>query len=256
MQHLFQNSPCALLLILVLAAAQLSCVSRLSTKSGPSANSAANDQAAIDQILNRYEEATGGKEAIAAIKSYRLEGTFNLAGITGSIEGWRKDPKTLAILKFPSGGTLKKGFDGETHWFQTPVGTFTDNRPEEIAKLERDAEAYSAGKIRSQFDTMKLEHKARLSGREMHVIEGKPLKGPAEKLYFDVETGLLARWDMARRESNRTVFVKVHLDDYREVSGVQTPFKVRFGYESFNLTIQVDKLEHNIPVDDALFRKP
>lgn len=256
MQQLFQNPRFALLTILVLTASQLSCISRRPAQSERSPDAVASEQAAIDQILNRYEEATGGKEAIAAIKSYKLEGTFDLAGITGTIEGWQKEPKTLVVLKFPRGGTLKKGFDGDTHWFQTPIGTFTDNRQEEIAKLERDAEAYSTGKIRSQFDTMKLEHKARLSGREMHVIEGKPVKGPAEKLYFDVNTGLLARWDMARRDQNRTVFVKVHLDDYREVSGVKTPFKVRFGYESFNLIIQVDKLEHNIPVDDRMFRKP
>lgn len=89
------------------------------------------------------------------------------------------------------------------------------------------------------------------------MIEGKPARGPAEKLFFDVENGLLVRWDMARRQEGRgTVFVKVHLDDYKEVNGVKVPFKVRFGFESFNFTVQVDQLEYNIPIDDAMFRKP
>jgi hypothetical protein len=151
---------------------------------------------------------------------------------------------------------LKKGFDGETNWFQTPGGTFTDKSHEEIAKLERDSAAYGAAKIRSLFDSMKLEPKARLNGRDVQVIEGKPLKGPAEKLFFDVENGLLVRWDMARRETNRTIFVKVHLDDYREVGGVKAAFKVRFAFEQFTFTVQVDEVEHNIPIDDAMFRKP
>jgi hypothetical protein len=122
--------------------------------------------------------------------------------------------------------------------------------------LERDAEAFSAGKIKRLFESMKLENKARLSGRDVYVIEGKPAKGPAEKLFFDVENGLLVRWDMARREENRTVFVKTHLDDYRDVGGVKVPFKVRFAFESFNFTVKLDEMQHNIAIDDAVFRKP
>jgi hypothetical protein len=91
----------------------------------------------------------------------------------------------------------------------------------------------------------------------MYVIEGKPAKGPAEKLFFDVENGLLARWDMARRQPKRgTVFVKVHLEDYRDVDGLKVPFNLRFAFESFNFTVKVDELQHNVAIDDAVFRKP
>jgi len=91
----------------------------------------------------------------------------------------------------------------------------------------------------------------------VYVIEGKPDKGPAEKLFFDIESGLLLRWDMARRRQDKgTLFVKIHFDDYRDVSGVKLPFKMRFAYEQFNLNVQVNEVEHNIPIDDAIFRKP
>ena len=127
---------------------------------------------------------------------------------------------------------MKKGFDGETRWVQTPAGTFTDSSPQEIAELERDADAYSRGENPEFFDSLKLENKAWLSGRDVYVIEGKPAKGPAEKLFFDVESGLLLRWDMARRrQDRRTVFVKIHFDDYRDVGGVKLPFKLRFAFE-------------------------
>ena len=209
--------------------------------------------------MHRYELALGGREAIDTITSYKMEGSFQLPGMSGKISGWRKEPdKTLTVLEFPRFGTLKKGFDGQTRWVQTPAGTFSDaNAEEEIAEMERDAEVFSAGRIKSLFDSMKLEYNARLDGREVRVIEGKPARGPAEKLFFDVENGLLVRWDMARKQKNRgTVFVKVHLDDYKDVDGLKVPHKVRFAFESFNFTVQVEKLEHNIAIDDAIFRKP
>jgi hypothetical protein len=246
-----------LLLIAVVLSAQLSCVRRPSSDSA-AASPSPDEQAEIDQILQRCEQAHGGKAALDAIKSYKLKGTFELAGFKGTLQGWRKEPrKTLSVMEFPGFGTLRKGYDGETNWLETPFGTFTDTAQWEVAQLERDSEVYLPGKIRNLFETMKLEHNVRLSGREVHLIEGKPAKGPAEKLYFDVENGLLVRWDMARKEANgSTVFVKVHLNDYKDVSGVKIPFTVRFAFESFNFTIRLDSLEANIPVNDAIFRKP
>jgi hypothetical protein len=245
------------LLIAVVITSQLSCRGP-ATQPRPTASPTPTEQALVDQILQRYEQAIGGKEAIAAVTSQRMKGTFQLRNMVGNIEGWSKDPnKTLVVIEFPRIGTLKKGFDGETRWVQTPAGTVSDSSPQEIAELDRDAEVYSAGNIKSLFESMKLDTKAKLNGRDMNVIEGKPAKGPAEKLFFDAENGLLVRWDMARRQEGRgTVFVKVHLDDYKEVGGLKVPFKVRFNFESFTLLVQVNELEYNVPIDDAIFRKP
>ncbi|HKY44630.1 MAG TPA: hypothetical protein VJM50_16185 [Pyrinomonadaceae bacterium] len=247
-----------LVLLAVLIIAQLSCMRGRSTGARSSSSPSPGEQAKIEEILQRYEQAVGGREAIDSLTSYRLKARFTLLGTGGTIEAWRKEPhKTLSVASFPRIGTLKKGFDGETRWVQTPAGnTFTDTGPQEIAELEREADAYSASKIREFFDTLKLENKAWLSGRNVHVIEGKPVKGPAEKLFFDVENGLLLRWDMARRREDRTVFVKIHFDDYRDVGGVKLPFKLRFAFEQFNFNVQVDEVEPNIPIDDAIFRKP
>ena len=34
------------------------------------------------------------------------------------------------------------------------------------------------------------------------------------------------------------------------------PFNVRFAFESFNFRIKMDRIEHNVAIDDAIFRKP
>jgi len=250
--------PPVLLLGALLVTMQLSCGRPRTAKSVPTPSPSPTQQTVIDQIFKHYEEALGGEGAISKITSLRMKGTFEILGIKGTIEGWQKEPhKTLTIIEFPRIGKLKKGFDGENRWVQTPAGTYADNSPDEIAGLERDAEVFSAGRIKSLFESMKLESKARLNGRDMYVIQGTPDKGPVEKLFFDVENGLLIRWDMARRVQNRgPVFVKVYLEDYRDVGGVKMPFNVRFVFDSFSYRIKVDEVEHNIAIDDAVFRKP
>lgn len=251
--------PPVLLLGALLVTVQLSCVRPRTTATSSAPSASPTEQDVIDKILKHYEEALGGERAISSITSLRMKGTFEFAGVKGTIEGWRKEPrKTLTVFEFPNIGKLKKGYDGENRWIQTPDGTYIDNHgPEEIAELERDAEVFSAGKIKSAFESMKLETRARINGRDMYVIQGTPPKGPAEKLFFDMENGLLVRWDMARRLKNHsTVFVKVHLDDYRDVGGVKMPFNVRFAFESVSLRIKVDEVEPNIAISDAVFRKP
>lgn len=214
----------------------------------------------IDQIFDRYTAAVGGQEKIDAVNSYKTRGSFatSVAAVTGTFESWGKNPnKSLTRIEFPRIGAVTKGFDGETRWVQTPVGTFSEKGAQEMSEIERDAEVYRAGKLKSLYYEVKLENKARLSGRDVYVVEGKPERGPSEKLFFDTESGLLVRWDMVRKVPNRGhVFVKVHLDDYRDVDGVKVPFKVRFAFESFDFTMTLDELQHNVAIDDAIFRKP
>ena len=231
-------------------------------KSNPESNalSSAESNTKIDEILQRYESAVGGREAIDRIVSYHAKGTFStsVSNLTGTYEVWGKDPdKTLSTMRFSPRLVIKKGFDGTMRWLQTPAGTFKDESSTEMSEVERDADIYRAGKIKSLYAKMLMEPKARLHGREVYVVEGQPTRGPSEKLFFDVKDGLLLRWDMVRKNNKRgNVFVKVHLEDYREVDGVKVPFKVRFAFESFNVTLQMDELKHNVQIDDGFFKKP
>jgi hypothetical protein len=231
-------------------------------KSNPESNASSSQEskAKIDEILQRYESAVGGREAIDRIVSYHAKGTFSTSAssLTGTYEVWGKDPdKTLSTMRFSPTFVIKKGFDGTTRWLQTPAGTFKDESSTEMSEVERDADIYRAGKIKSLYAKMLMEPKARLHGREVYVVEGQPTRGPSEKLFFDVKDGLLLRWDMVRKNNRRgNVFVKVHLEDYREVDGVKVPFNVRFAFESFDVTLKVDELKHNVDISDGLFKKP
>jgi zinc protease len=247
-------------LIGVLALTQFACSSPKPGPLKPTASATPDPQTAVDEILDRYTTAVGGQAAIERVTSYKARGRFttSLFRETGTYEAWGKHPnKTLSVIQFPRIGTLKKGFDGETRWVQAGSAAMNDEGSSSMADVEKDADIYRAGRIKNLYESMRLEGKARLNGREVNLIEGKPVKGPVEKLLFDAETGLLLRWDMVRRDPKRgNVFVKVSLEDYREVDGVKVPFKVRFAFETFDLRLAVDELQHNVSINDAMFAKP
>ena len=105
-----------------LASAQSGC--NRASSPGPATTAATPDpQRVVDEIFERYTTAVGGKTAIERITSYKAKGRFStsLFKETGTYEAWGKNPnKTLSVTQFPHVGTIKKGFDGETRWVQTP----------------------------------------------------------------------------------------------------------------------------------------
>lgn len=256
-QSTIANRQWPLLLLCLLAAS--ACIQQPAESPTPTSSSS-DAEKQIDEIWERYLSAVGGREAIERSNSFHGKGTFttSLSNLRGSYEVWGKDPdKSLSIMTFSPSVVIRKGFDGTTRWLQTPLGTFVDESPDVMAEVERDAEIYRTGKISSLYDKMLLLPNARLHGHEVYVVEGKPAQGPSDKLYFDVKDGLLLRWDMVRRNPKRgNVFVKIHLDNYTQVDDIKVPFKVRFAFESFSLTLIMDELKNNVAIDDRFFKQP
>jgi hypothetical protein len=50
--------------------------------------------------------------------------------------------------------------------------------------------------------------------------------------------------------------LQIDYADYREVSGVQLPFRVILRQPGGRSTIQFDEIHENVPIDGAIFSRP
>ncbi len=211
----------------------------------------------LDQIFDRHTEAMGGRESVERVKTYTLEGAFEMRGrdLTLPVKVYVKKPdKSLMEINVPRVGLIRRGVSEGKSWNQTPFTGVREDAPSELTELERDHDIYLAGGIRNLYQSVRLEGKARLNGRDVYVVEGKPAEGPAEKMLFDQVTGLLLRWDIVRRQRNRpNVFARIYLDDYREVGGVKVPHTIRYFIEPRELILRIREVKHNVELNDAMF---
>ena len=90
----------------------------------------------------------------------------------------------------------------------------------------------------------------------MYVVEATPAESSAETWYFDTQTGLILREDAERESPQGKQSVQVFLEDYKDVDGVKMPFSIRQITSAFTLTIKMEEIKNNVPVDDAKFNKP
>jgi hypothetical protein len=72
-------------------------------------------------------------------------------------------------------------------------------------------------------------------------------------LHFDRASGLLVRQDL-QLDSRRTV--SSVYDDYRDVSSVKVPFRLRFTAPGADVSYLVERVTTNEAIDDRAFPRP
>ena len=126
----------------------------------------------------------------------------------------------------------------------------------ELAAIAAHADFYHDLRIKELYATTKLLGKTKSGFRELYVVQAVPRGGSAEYFYFDVQTGLLFRRDTTRQTSAGPVRAEIHYGDWREVDGIRLPFNITQSMGKMNLEFTVEEVKHNVPLEEAVFRRP
>jgi hypothetical protein len=213
----------------------------------------------VDQILDKYVQALGGKEAIEKLTSTALTGTFELPamGMSGPLEVYAKAPNKNAVIIDISGfGMVKSGFNGSVGWSQDPQSGLREMAGAELSDTKRDAEFYREIKLKQMFSKMILTGKDKVGEHDVYVIEATPADGKPEKMYFDTQSGLLLRRDTDRESPQGSAHVETYFEDYKEAGGVKTPFTMKIVRPEMTFLLKTTEVKVNVPIDDAKFNKP
>lgn len=213
----------------------------------------------VDEILDKYVKAIGGKEAIEKVTSRVGKGTFELPsfGANGSIETYAKAPnKTAMTIDIGGFGKVESVFDGTKGWSADPQSGLRELSGTELAMTKRDADLYRSLKLKSQYTKIEVTGKEKVGDSEAYVVTGTPAEGKPEKMYFDVNSGLLTRMDIEAETPQGAMAFQVFLQDYKAVDGVKVPFTLRRESEAFGMVIKYTEVKHNVAVEDAKFNKP
>ncbi|MEK6301925.1 MAG: hypothetical protein AABO41_14530 [Acidobacteriota bacterium] len=210
----------------------------------------------VEQVLSKYVQATGGGAAHQKLTTRVAKGEWEnvTRGVKIPIEIYSKAPnKRVEILDAPENqGFTGRGYDGAAGWSMnmTETGLRQLEGPE-LAMMQRESDFYRAIKLELLYQRLSVSGKDRIAGREVYVVEGLPESGNPEKLYFDVETGLLSRRDVVYGKTP----VQHYYEDYREVDGIKLPFVLR-SEGPVRVITRLTEIKHNVSIDDSKFKSP
>lgn len=219
----------------------------------------ADSAPSVDEILDKYVQALGGKAALEKLTSRVAKGTFEMDQMPGEAtqEIYEKAPnKQLTITDSPSFGTFKRGYNGTTGWQDNPQTGLQDVTGDELASMRRHADFYWSTKLKELYPQMTMKGKESVGGRDAYVIEATPAEGSAETMSFDAESGLLVRLQGEGETPNGPVDFDSTFEDYRDVDGVKVPFVMHQSFGEFSFVIKLTDVKQNVSIDDTKFDKP
>jgi hypothetical protein len=217
-----------------------------------------------EQILDKYIQAVGGAQKLAAFTSLTAKGTslgFRGFGGGGQVEVYAKAPDQRATRVHyldPDRGDINRTFDGRAGWLATPLTVLSEYALTggELDGAKLDAQLTFPGQIKTVLSSWRTGNPTTINKRDVQVVQGNGPRGLIATMYFDRETGLLTRLVRYARTPIGRAPTQIDYSDYRDVDGIKIPFRWTMGWLDGLDTFELTEVKLNVPVDSVRFGRP
>ncbi|PYS51446.1 MAG: c-type cytochrome [Acidobacteria bacterium] len=120
----------------------------------------------VDQILDRYVEAVGGKTAIEHVTSRVLKGSrIGADGVLVPEEVYAKAPNKLLVITSYPNAPIRVGFNGTEGWAQNSRGTNSLNK-DQLMQLRFETEFYQPIRLKDIYSKLAVTTRTTIGDHE------------------------------------------------------------------------------------------
>jgi len=218
---------------------------------------------AADQLLDKFIQASGGAQRLAALSSWTAKGTiegFDTYHMKVPVEIYAKAPAQRTMISHTQIGDASIVFDGSAGWIAAldrPLHLIPMLPGPEFDGGKLDAVLGFPGGIKQALTDWKVGFPVTtIDDKEVNIVQGTGARKTRVKLYFDEKTGLLTRQVRYADTPVGMVPTQVDYADYREVAGVKLPYHIVITWTDGQSDIQLTDIQANARIDAAKFAKP
>ncbi|OYT69982.1 MAG: hypothetical protein CFK52_12405 [Chloracidobacterium sp. CP2_5A] len=222
----------------------------------------AGDDPDLESVVAQIVKAQGG-DKLKGIRSIKTTGKVIIGGgqAEGALTSMAARPNKIRQEVSFGGAKLVQACDGATAWQINPFAGSA--APEKMSGDEANSLIDSADFDGPFIDSEKKGYKLALAedeeldGTPVHVVKVTNKRGKVETYYVDAATGLLLKARGKETIQGNAVEVETLFSNYKEVNGIMTAHAIdrMIGGQPF-LQIVLDRVEHNVEVEDSLFSMP
>ena len=216
-----------------------------------------------DQLLDKFIQASGGAQRLAALTSWTAKGTiegFDTYHMKVPVEIYAKAPAERTMISHTQNGDTTFVFDGSAGWIAAldrPVHLIPMLPGAEFDGGKLDAVLGFPGGIKQALNDWKVGFPVTtIDDKEVNIVQGMGAGKTRVKLYFDDKTGLLTRQLRYADTPVGMVPTQVDYSDYREVAGVKLPYHIVITWTDGQSDILLTDIQANVPIDPAKFAEP
>jgi hypothetical protein len=220
-----------------------------------------------DEIVDKTIAAIGGREALGKLTSRHTTGTITVStpagDLPGTIEIFNQAPnltRTLLAIDLSALGagtmTLDQRFDGNIGSAVDSMQGPRDITGDQLANLKNADFPTPLLRYKERGTKIALAGKEKVADKDAYALTITPQAGPPSRVFVDADSYLPVRVVVTLDVPEAGKLEQTSdLSDYRGVDGIKVPFSIRNSSAVQTVTVKVDKVEHNVPIDPALFHK-
>lgn len=223
------------------------------------AAAAADKPPKAEDILDKYVEATGGKAAYEKIRTEITTAGLEFVGkgVGGTLTMYQAAPnKSYAVLDLAGVGKIEMGTDGEVAWEKSAMQGPRIKSGEERASAMREATMHSRAFWRDLYKSAELAGEETVDGQPCHKVILTPKEGKPETRYYDKKSALMVRVDVLAKSPMGEVPAETRVEDYRQVSGILIPHRLRQKVLGQEFTTTIQTVEFNVKLPGDRFDLP
>jgi len=216
----------------------------------------------VDEVIANNVKARGGLEKIKAVRSVRTTSKLSQGSFRAAYVQENKRPDRVREEAIIQGLAQVQVYDGKVGWQISPFGGRKD--PELMSQDDTKTLVIDADIDGALVDYKPKGHKAELVGHDS--VEGTDcykvklsLKNGDVRYYFlDSDSFLELKIENQSNIRGTVQYTETYFGDYEQVNGIYYPFAVETGDKGSDSRTKftVDKVEQDIPLDDARFSMP
>jgi hypothetical protein len=209
----------------------------------------------VDEVVDKYVAALGGKEKLAALKTIKMEGTMSVQGNDLAITstrmhnvGIRMDIDVAGMSNYQVANRTK----GSAFW---PVRGQTepqDMEPEQFRSAQNQMDVQGAlFNYKEKGTRVELMGKETVDGAEAYNLKVTFKNGLVSNYYVDTKTSRLAKTSSKIMSNGQEVEQSSSFSDYKQNAD---GYWFAYSITTSQGTVVYDKISTNIPVDESLFK--
>ncbi len=216
-----------------------------------------------DELVAKNLQAKGGLEKIKAIKTLRMSAKLQQGSFVAQVSEESKAPMMLRQNVTIQGMTQIQSYDGAVGWQISPFQGRKDPEllgEDDLKGFVEEADFYGPlVDAKEKGNTIEYLGKDTVDGDDVYRLKVTLKNGDIDYYLLDPDSYLEIRVERQRFIRGSMRESVSDLGAYKQVAGVYYPYSVASGPKSNpnqRTQITVEKIEANVPIDDAQFKMP
>jgi hypothetical protein len=216
----------------------------------------------VDEVVAKNIQARGGAEKLKSVRSLRTSSKLTQGSFRAEFRQENKRPDKVREEIIIQGLAQVQAYDGKTGWQISPFNGRKD--PELLSQDDLKNLAVDADMDGPLMEYKEKGHKAELvghdsmEGTDCFKIKLSMKNGDVRYYYLDADSYLELKVEIQTTIRGALQESELYYGDYEQVNGIYYPFTVEQAQKgsSSRTQISVEKIEQNVPLEDAVFSMP